>query len=309
MPPENMPTVSVIMPTYNYGRFIERAIRSVQLQTYQDFEIVVVDDGSTDGTEEIVRRIDDKRIRYIKHPKNKGGNVARNTGIRAADGNYIAFLDSDDEWLPKKLALQIQMFSQSAKNVGMIYTGLNVIDVSGKKPSHIELPKASGQIFHLLLRGNYITGGGSSAVFKKECFETVGLFDETLPSGQEWEMILRIAKKYEINYVNEPLVKYYVHGSNTDSHPEKVIRGQELILSSHKNEYMQVPDLHALKYYELGIRCFNYGFMKRGRKHFLSVFHYAPQGFHFLKLKAIIQILISFMGKIFYSKLKRFLFT
>lgn len=308
MPISDRQNVSVIIPTYNYGRFIERAIRSVLNQTYQDYEIIVVDDGSTDNTEDVVKRIGNDRIRYINHVTNKGGNAARNSGIRAATGEYIAFLDSDDEWLPEKLDKQIHLFANSAEMVGLIYTGLNVIDVTNNKPLYQELPESRGHIFNLLLTGNYITGGGSSAMIKRECFESVGFFDETLPSGQEWEMILRISEKYEVDFIGEPLVNYYVHGANTDSNPEKVIRGQELILSSHKNDYMNVPSIHALKYYELGIRCFNYGFMKRGRTHFLSAFKYTPHDSYMIKMKSILQIGTSYMGKTIYSNLKKWLF-
>jgi len=303
-----MPEVSVIIPTYNYGRFIEMAIRSVLNQTYQNYEIIVVDDASTDNTEDIVKGIVDERIRYIRHITNKGGNAARNSGIRAAKGKYIAFLDSDDEWFPEKLDRQIRLFACSAETVGLIYTGSNVVDATGNKPSYQVLPEARGHIFDLLLKGNYITGGGSSLMIKSECFESVGFFDETLPSGQEWEMIIRISEKYEIDFIGEPLINYYVHGANTDSNPEKIIKGYELILSAHREDYESIPSIYALHYYELGIRCFKYGFMKRGRRHFLSAFNYAPRESYLLKIKSIIHILTSFMGRNAYSSLKKLLF-
>jgi len=107
------PTVSVIIPTYNRAHLVGRSIQSVINQTYQDFEIIVVDDGSTDNTEDIIKEFQkkDKRIKHIKHNKNKGGSAARNTGIRAARGEYIAFLDSDDEWMPTKLEKQTSYFN------------------------------------------------------------------------------------------------------------------------------------------------------------------------------------------------------
>lgn len=100
---EKIPTVSVVIPTYNRAHLVGRAIQSVLNQTYQDFEIIVVDDGSTDNTEEVVKSFNDPRIRYIRHDQNRGGSAARNTGIKMARGEYIAFQDSDDEWLPEKL--------------------------------------------------------------------------------------------------------------------------------------------------------------------------------------------------------------
>ncbi len=302
-----MPEVSVIIPTYNYGRFIERAIQSILNQTYQDYEIIIVDDGSTDNTDEIVGGFVDRRIRYIRHVANKGGNAARNSGIRSANGKYIAFLDSDDEWLPEKLDRQTRLFACSAKTVGLIYTGLNVVDATGKEPQYLMLPRVRGYIFDILLRGNCITGGGSSAMIKRECFESVGFFDETLPSGQEWEMILRISEKYEIDFIGEPLVNYYVHGANTASNSEKIIKGYELILHTHREDYKSIPSVYALHYYELGIRCFNHGFMKRGRRHFLSAFSYAARKSSGIKLKSLLQILTSFMGKKAYANFKKLL--
>ncbi len=113
------PTVSVIIPTYNRANLVSRAIKSVLNQTYQDFEIIVVDDCSEDNTEEIVKSFNDSRIRYIKHKKNKGGSAARNTGIKRARGKYIAFLDDDDEWLPSKLEKQIMLFEKLSKHYGV----------------------------------------------------------------------------------------------------------------------------------------------------------------------------------------------
>jgi len=119
------PTVSVIISTYNRAYLIDRFIQSVLNQTYQDFELIVVDDGSTDNTEDIIRQFQekDKRIKYIKHDKNKGGSAERNTGIKNSVGKYIAFQDSDDEWFPEKLEKQMEVFKNTSSKVGVVYTG------------------------------------------------------------------------------------------------------------------------------------------------------------------------------------------
>ena len=119
------PTVSVIIPTYNRAHLIDRSIQSVLNQTYQDFELIVVDDRSTDNTEDIIRqfREKDKRIKYIKHDKNKGGSAARNTRIKNSVGKYIVFQDSDDEWFPEKLEKQMKIFETASLEVGVVYTG------------------------------------------------------------------------------------------------------------------------------------------------------------------------------------------
>lgn len=103
-----MPLVSVVIPTYNRAEFLPRAVESVLRQTVDDFELIVVDDASTDDTEAVVERFDDPRVEYVRHGTNRGGSAARNTGIERSSGEYIAFLDSDDEWYPRKLERQVE---------------------------------------------------------------------------------------------------------------------------------------------------------------------------------------------------------
>jgi glycosyltransferase involved in cell wall biosynthesis len=164
------PTVSVIIPTYNRENLIGRAIYSVLKQTYQDFEIIVIDDDSTDNTREVIKEFQrkDKRIKYIKHGKNKGGSAARNTGIREAKGKYIAFQDSDDEWLSGKLEKQIKMFKKAPLEIGVIYTGFWRIEEDKKEyiPSD-KIIKKEGDIHIELLKGNFVTT--QSIVVRKEC--------------------------------------------------------------------------------------------------------------------------------------------
>jgi len=290
------------MPTYNYGQYLDRAINSVLNQTFRDYELIIVDDGSTDNTKDVVSELRDNRIKYIKHDTNMGGNTARNTGIRAATGKYIAFLDGDDEWFSDKLSKQINKFKECASDVGLIYTGARIIDTTGKSPSYQDaLPVERGNIFEKMLIGNYVTGGGSSLLIKRECFDTVGFFDVNLPSGQEWELIIRISKKYKIDFVPEVLINYYIHGANTDSYPKKIIKGFELILSKHRDDYLSNTALYALQYYKLGHRCFKHGFMSRGRTHLLNTVKFAPFNFYPLILKSFLHILASFMGHSIYA--------
>ena len=117
----DLPKVSVVIPTHDRAHLVGRAIRSVLAQTFQDFEIIVVDDCSVDNTKEVVQSLADSRIRYLRHEINRGGSAARNTGIGAARGEWIAFLDSDDEWLPKKLEKQLEMgYTTDLSNVGAV---------------------------------------------------------------------------------------------------------------------------------------------------------------------------------------------
>lgn len=122
---ENKPTVSIIIPTYNRRQSIGRFIKSVLNQTYRDFELIIVDDGSTDNTRELVAGFNNERIRYVRHEENKGEAAARNTGIKAARGEYIASHDSDDEWLHEKLAKQIRAFENCSPEIGVVYNALS----------------------------------------------------------------------------------------------------------------------------------------------------------------------------------------
>jgi len=120
---ENKPAVSIIIQTYNRRQSIGRSIKSVLNQTYRDFELIIVDDGSTDNTKELVADFNDERIKYVRHEENKGEAAARNTGIKAARYDYIVYQDSDDKWLPEKLARQIELLENASPEVGVIYTG------------------------------------------------------------------------------------------------------------------------------------------------------------------------------------------
>ena len=167
--------ISIIVPTYNRANLIGRAIKSILNQTYQNFEIIVVDDGSQDNTEETVKIFGDRRIIYLKHKTNKGAGTARNTGIKTAKSEYIAFLDSDDEWLPKKIEKQIRKIKEASVNVGVIYTGYWIIMDNKKLLGKI--PKKRGNIFEDELFEDQVSPT-SCVLVKRECFEKAGFFDE-----------------------------------------------------------------------------------------------------------------------------------
>lgn len=118
------PTVSIIIPTYNRSKTIKRSINSVLYQTYDDFEIIVIDDGSSDGTDKVIKEFNDSRIKYVRHELNRGASAARNTGIKLSRGKYIAFQDSDDVWVPDKLEKQMNVFKSSENNFGVVFSAL-----------------------------------------------------------------------------------------------------------------------------------------------------------------------------------------
>ena len=209
-----MPKVSVIIPTYNREKFIERSIRSVLDQTYQDFEIIIVDDGSTDNTRKVLGPYTGK-LKYI-YQENEGSSAARNRGIKESIGGYIAFLDSDDIWMPEKLALQVDILDKN-KNIGIVYSKMFMFNEKGERIG-TKPERATGRNFTELIEiaGDIPT---SSVLTRRECFDKAGLFDKDLPTIQDFDMWLRISEYYDIyEYEKTSLAHYYRHGrQNTDN--------------------------------------------------------------------------------------------
>lgn len=201
------PKVTVIIPTYNRGDMLRRAIDSVLNQTYKDFELIIVSDGSTDETNKVVASYADLRIRFFKHDKSKGASAARNTGLQAAKGEYIAFLDDDDEWEKNKLELQMPVIEHSKPEVGLVYCWIKYVE--GGRVTALSTPELRGDILYEMLDKQAITNS-SALVIKREVLDVVHGFDEELPRGNDGDFIRRIAKYYHVDYVPKVLVKIYV---------------------------------------------------------------------------------------------------
>lgn len=207
--------VSVIVPTYNRAHVLPRTLQSVLAQTYPYFELLVIDDGSTDDTPRVMQPFlaRDPRVRYRMQP-NGGVSAARNHGLREARGAYIAFLDSDDEWLPRKLEKQIGLFEKLPAHVGLVYTGLESVFATGR--SVAEEPVHRGDVYAELLERNVIHGGGSNVVLRREAAEAAGFFDEVLPAIEDWDYWIRVTKHYHVDFVPEPLARYHDAHTETD---------------------------------------------------------------------------------------------
>lgn len=219
-----MPTklASIIIPTYNRADIIAETVSSVLNQTITDIEVIIVDDGSIDLTETVVQNFTDSRVCLIKNTWTGLPAVARNTGIRIADGKYIAFVDSDDVWYPEKLERQLTALD-AEPHVGMCFCGFDLMDhVSGKlTPAVIpELPPDRVSRAQLVFNGNFI--GSLTPVVRREVFELVGLFDEAqaLRFCEDWEMWLRILARYDSIYIPERLAAYRVHAANSSADAE-----------------------------------------------------------------------------------------
>ncbi len=207
------PLVSVIIPTYNREKIITRAIDSVMDQSYQDFEVIVLDDGSQDKTKAVVEAYGPK-VRYF-YQDNKGIAGARNGGMRHAEGEYLAFLDSDDYWLSAKLEKQMTLFAEHPE-YGMVACQCGSVQVDGAYREK-NRPGKSGWILYDLFNKNFIRT--SSAVITRPCLEKIGGFDESLREGEEYDYWLRIAAEFAIGFINEPLTVYVdnTDGMSTDS--------------------------------------------------------------------------------------------
>lgn len=217
-----MAVVSVIIPAYNESGSIADAIDSVLGQTYTDIELIVVDDCSTDDTPEVVRGYDDDRLTYIRHGTNRGAAAARNTGIRQAEGEYIAFLDSDDHWHPTKLERQVDCLRSRSEEWIAVYcdaeyeTG-STIDVLLRKyiyPNEENRGiEGSEALVKKLLAGDAIVGAGSTLLAKSKYVEEIGGFDEAFVRHQDWEFLIRLLAHGKCAYVDEKLVTIHRPGS------------------------------------------------------------------------------------------------
>jgi len=194
----NNPTVTVVIPTYNRPGFLVKALQSVLEQTYNDLEIIIVDDNSEYSTSDFVLSLKDHRIKYIKHEKNRGGSAARNTGIELANGKYIAFLDDDDTWLRNRVSSGLIHMEKFDGSLCRSLINGRIKSSAYKKPI----------VEQNDLRKGYIFTGGSSIIMLKSSIAKKLMFDEALPCGQDWDFLVRLCGKYKIAYTRDALVNY-----------------------------------------------------------------------------------------------------
>jgi glycosyltransferase involved in cell wall biosynthesis len=202
------PRVSVVMPTHNRARELPRSIRSVLSQTFGDFELLIVDDASTDATPEVVARFRDPRIRYIRNELNVGGAEARNIGIRASRGTLVAFQDSDDEWRCQKLETSIGALDEDPALQGVFSSFWEICGRRARYVPEVEPPPEGSGMQHALLWGNFV--GTPTVVVRRSALEEVGGFDPNMPRYQDWDLFLRLAAVGRFMFIPEPLVLAYV---------------------------------------------------------------------------------------------------
>ena len=260
-----MPKVSVIIPTYNRAEKVVRAISSVLNQTFSDFEVIVIDDGSDDGTEKAVARLKGP-IKYLVHSANLGVSAARNTGIKHSNAPFIAFLDSDDHWLPEKLNVQMKFFETNSQMVACQTEEIWIRNGRRVNPRKIHL-KPSGDIFAPSLKLCLVSP--SAVMLRRSVLDEVGLFDESLPACEDYDLWLRIACRHPVHLIDEPLIiKEGGHEDQLSARYKGMDRFrieslEKLIRSGMLNESQFKATMEVLK---MKCRIYGNGCIKRGKQ-------------------------------------------
>lgn len=226
--------ISIIIPTYNRERLIKKSVMSVLEQTYTDIEVIVVDDGSTDDTKNIIAMINDDRLKYI-YQTNGGACKARNTGINLAKGDFIAFHDSDDVWHENKLEKEYNKLI--SEKVDVVFCKLNYHNPNGQVEK-LPIGISEGNIG---LNNNLFGIGTQTLLGKQKVFKDI-MFDSSLPRFQDLELLVRIAKKYKIYCLNDGLVEYNVNMDSISSNPYKILEAFNIIIKRHPDLKAQSPD-------------------------------------------------------------------
>ncbi len=292
-----MPKVSVIIPTYNRADFLSSCVNSVLKQTFEDYELIISDDASTDRTKQYVESISDPRVVYVCNKTNRGVAATRNSALKISRGDYIAFLDDDDEWLPEKLSFQVEKIEKSPSDIGGIYTGVSYLDLELGEITSVSDPHIRGNILNEILPENFLVT--SSLLLRKSCFEKAGLFDERFQFGEDFDMWIRIASYYKFDFIKEPLVKYAIHESKITLNYQKVISGLELLLSKHKGLFSL--NKKAFSDYTLGLGifyCYNKD-TRKGRKTFIEAIKLNP-----FNIKHYYNFALSMLGARAFMKIK-----
>lgn len=252
--------VSIILPTYNRRRCIGRAVKSVLNQTYSDFELIIVDDGSTDGTESLISDLQEPRIRYVYNEKNVGTAEARNVGIRIANGEYIAFQDSDTVWVEDKLEKQVTYMDSLDEKVGMVYAPYKRIyqDYAIVYPSlDVPISEKSGNILCSLMEHPLVDT--PTMLIRKKVLEEIGGFDARMKALVDYELSIRIAQKYDVNIVDEVLLLSYNEADSISNNHERHIENAFFLLKKHKKLFddygMTLIYLNQLSQYALQYQC------------------------------------------------------
>jgi glycosyltransferase involved in cell wall biosynthesis len=232
-----MATVSVITPTYNRARFLPAAVASVLSQTFGDFELIIVDDGSEDNTPDVLKPfLADRRVRYV-YQENKGQSHARNLALKQATGDFIAFLDSDDVWARDKLEKQLAVFRANSE-VDIVHGDEATINEQGSVVSLQNMRRYSGRITRYLLADNSVSI--TTALVRRRCFDEMGGFDTSVGVADDYELWLRFSAKYRFQYIPEIVAAYRIMENQISSNKIKRFETNEVIIDRFLKQYGNV---------------------------------------------------------------------
>jgi glycosyltransferase involved in cell wall biosynthesis len=240
------PNVSVLIPAYNHERYVGEAIQSVLDQTYQEFELIIINDGSTDSTETEILKFKDDRIHYYSQ-ENQGLSATLNRGIELARGEYFNFLPSDDAFFPEKLEVQLKVFEETP-GLGVVFSYPRLVDADGreiKDDPAAQWPivpyETKEEIFPALFERNFLSA--PTALIRMDCFKKVGLFDESLKYAQDYDLWMRILKYYDTRLLRQPLVKYRWHGKNLTRIPTQATEQERARLLMRANQALSLKEI------------------------------------------------------------------
>ncbi len=293
-----MPRITVIITTFNRQKYLGSAIDSVLVQSFTDFELIILDNDSKDGTDAIVCGYTDARIRYTKHQP-MGIAAQRNLGLNLSQGEFISFLDDDDIWLPSKLNLQYKKFLCSDESVGLVYGGFVFYDDSGHEWG-THKPKLTGQVLEdLLWARDPFSGSASNPMLRKAAVLSLGGYDEKILVGEDWELYLRLAERNHIEAVPETVLKIRQHTG------PRLGQRVDAALRTERHVYVRFGrgmscDLKSRYLQKIGGKYIRLGNKHRGRKYLrLAIRVYRTNAY------AYVQLLLSMFNKKTYQYFHR----
>lgn len=301
-----MPRVSIVIPTCNRPDLLPRAIRSVLAQTFQDFEIIIVDDGARVRAQSVVGGFSDARLVYVAHEPPRGsGAIARNTGIQKAKGEFVAFLDDDDEWDPRKLEEQVLGLDESGEGVCAAMTSVAIYDnTTGNLV--VEKPLRESGIVSIFDRTLYHSYIWTSAIMARtSALREVGGLDETFPKNQEWDLELRLSRKWKFFAIDKFYTRINVLGEDEHMGGKKnisnIIRGYEMLFAKYRDDYAKAPAALARNGINLATMYREVGDFKNMQRMFGVVWRAEP--FKFVHMR---HYFLSLLGEKVYGTLYKY---
>ena len=291
------PEVSVIVTTFNRKKYVKKAIFSVLNQSFKNFELIILDNNSIDGTDILIESFSDNRIRYFKH-KNLSISKQRNMGISISKANYVSFLDDDDVWLPHKLESQINVFKRSKENICLVYSGFVFYDDYGNEWGE-HIPKNEGKVFlDLLWENSPFSGSASNPMLDRKIVKTF-LYDEKILCGEDWELYVRLSEKYPVATDKNICVKIRQHsGPRLGQNVLGALKLERKIYFKYKT--LMENNLKTRYLQKIGGKYIRLKKIKKGRKVLRVASNIAP-----LTCTIYIQYLLSYFPSYIYLKFSK----